>query len=368
MTAPSPRFTIVTTTINVPTLLTSYANDALRFGHKTDIIVAGDRKTPAAAETYCKELTDKSGIVCRYLSVADQEKYLAERGADFGRFLPWNCIQRRNVATLMAYDGKAEIIAVIDDDNLLCQPDYLGRHSHLGQTLELDAVHSQSGWWNVCDMLKEARGTRFYPRGYPLTKRWVDDEIYQTRTKITARAVVNAGLWLDDPDVDAIARLACPIRAVGPSDSYHSRIACDVGTWSPFNSQNTALHRDVIPAYILFPFVGRYDDIWAGYVVRRISDHLGDVVTYGDPLVRQKRNPHNLFIDFDLERLGLETTETFIEALHACALTGKNYRDCFIELAGQFEGAIAAACVKPKINPAAFARVVEAMKLWAALF
>jgi hypothetical protein len=40
------------------------------------------------------------------------------------------------------------------------------------------------------------------------------------------------------------------------------------GTWCPFNSQNTALHRDLIPAYVLSPLIGRMDDIWARHVPR----------------------------------------------------------------------------------------------------
>jgi hypothetical protein len=38
------------------------------------------------------------------------------------------------------------------------------------------------------------------------------------------------------------------------------------GTWCPFNSQNTAFHRDLIPAYVLSPLIGRMDDIWARHV------------------------------------------------------------------------------------------------------
>jgi len=41
------------------------------------------------------------------------------------------------------------------------------------------------------------------------------------------------------------------------------------GTWCPFNSQNTALHRDLIPAYVLSPLIGRMDDIWARCVPPR---------------------------------------------------------------------------------------------------
>ena len=46
------------------------------------------------------------------------------------------------------------------------------------------------------------------------------------------------------------------------------------GTWSPFNSQNTALSAKIIPAYPLSPKVGRYDDIWASYVIYRIAGPL----------------------------------------------------------------------------------------------
>lgn len=44
---------------------------------------------------------------------------------------------------------------------------------------------------------------------------------------------------------------------------------------SPFNSQNTAVTRQVLEAYWMCPCVGRMDDIWPSYVVRRVADHLG---------------------------------------------------------------------------------------------
>ena len=69
------------------------------------------------------------------------------------------------------------------------------------------------------------------------------------------------------------------------------------GTWSPFNSQNTALSAKIIPAYPLSPKVGRYDDIWAGYAVLAIADHLDHATMFGFPLVKQERNPHNYFKD-----------------------------------------------------------------------
>ena len=71
-------------------------------------------------------------------------------------------------------------------------------------------------------------------------------------------------------DVDAITRLCNDISAVEYTREKSFSMA--KGTWCPFNSQNTAISRSVIPAYCLSPRVGRYDDIWASYVCLAIMD------------------------------------------------------------------------------------------------
>ena len=83
------------------------------------------------------------------------------------------------------------------------------------------------------------------------------------------------------------------------------------------------------------PCVGRMDDIWPSYVVRRIADHLGDAVAYGFPIVTQERNPHDLFRDLDDERLGMRLGDDFCAALKKAKLTGTTYGGCLAELATQ---------------------------------
>ncbi len=341
----------------MPTLLEAYARDAVEHGRRVEqFVVVGDRKTPPEAARFCESVERDTGIRVRFLGVEDQERYL-ERWPEFADFLPWNCIQRRNVGLLVAWEGEAEIVVTIDDDNFLEQDDYLGRHAHLGAEQELEAVEAETGWWNVCAMLEEARGIPFYHRGHPLSQRWNDGE--WRRTTLRARPVVNAGLWLDDPDVDALARLYFPVCATGPSEHYRDRLALAPGTWAPFNSQNTALLRELVPAYLLFPHVGRYDDIWASYVIRHIADAFGDVVTYGAPLVRQERNPHDYFKDFDAERLGLEANDVFLEALRGCEVSASDYAGAYAEIAAQFPQRTADERLAP---------VCEGMLLWADIF
>lgn len=328
---------IVTTTIHVPTLLEGYCENLRHFGH-TDVtfIIAGDTKTPADIIPFCRRLEETFGIHVVYMGPGEQEEFL-QLWPNLKAHLPWQSLSRRNVAILKAYTQGADIIITIDDDNfVLKDQDFVSEHSRVGRESTLWVVTSSSGWFNICDMLTEAQGLPFYPRGFPLRERWKTATV--THEQRQGRVVVNGGLWLEAPDIDALTWLDLPVRTTNFSDRYPRAIALGHGTWTPFNSQNTALAKEVIPAYFLSPYVGRYDDIWASYIVKKISDHLGDYIAFGTPLVRQIRNPHNYFIDFDRERLGMELTGQFLDALAEVSLTGKNYRDCMGEVADYLEG------------------------------
>ena len=269
---------LVTTTINVPTLLADYCKDFVEYGYKeqVEIIVVGDLKTPKETEEYCGNLQRKYGVKTHWLGVKEQTVFTP---IEYFKFLPWNCIQRRNIGLLYAYSKGAEVIYTIDDDNFLYTKNYIGMHNIDGKKKEFEAFGRASGWHNVCEHLQEKDGKKFYHRGYPFKQR--HNQYANPRAKTTkGRIVVNAGLWLGDPDIDAVTRLALfpDVEACNIN-----KIILDTKTKSPFNSQNTALHRDVIPAYCMIAGIGRYDDIVASYFVKRIADHLEDYVSFGTP-------------------------------------------------------------------------------------
>lgn len=322
-------YAIVTTTIYVPKLLSNYAIDAKKHGRDTIFIVIGDKKTPPETETFCAELAQEHNIRVEYFSPERQDEYLAKWPA-LKEHIQWNCIQRRNVGILYAYELGCESIATIDDDNFLVDSDYLGTHS-IGKELSAIEVSSNTNWVNVCRLLTEAHGRTFYHRGFPLEKRGIEENWTETTKNITP--VVSAGLWLGDPDVDALERL---YHFTDPTDATEmareGRFTPAPGTWTPFNSQNTALARKVIPAYFLSPKVGRYDDIWAAYVTKRIADHFNDRIVFGAPIVKQERNPHNYWRDLDAERYGHSLTLRFVEALEKVTLKGTDYQSCYAEL------------------------------------
>src|SRR5271165_2217238 len=96
----SVKKVIVTTTINTPT-------KAIRkFDAMPDwsLVVIGDLKTP-------KDYRLQRGA---YYSPEDQEKYDKALSDAIG----WNCIQRRNFGLLLAHDMGADVVAVVDDDNI----------------------------------------------------------------------------------------------------------------------------------------------------------------------------------------------------------------------------------------------------------
>jgi hypothetical protein len=92
------------------------------------------------------------------------------------------------------------------------------------------------------------------------------------------------------------------------------------------------LARDIVPAYFLSPRIGRYDDIWASYLILAISHHLGDLIAYGSPLVRQDRNPHDYWKDLDQERPAMRVTDRLCAALRQIRLSGTDYGACFGEI------------------------------------
>jgi len=324
------KITITTTTIHIPYLIEDYVKDVIKYGRKDDVdfVITGDRKTPVEAKEYCHSLQEKYGIPVLFMDVEDQDIYL-DKYSKLKAYLPWNCIQRRQVAILKAYEDGADIIILIDDDNYIACEDYVGHHLGLGKETSLSTVSSPTGWYNICEDLEDRQARKFYPRGYSWVNR-IDEVKDSMWSKKEIRTVVNAGFWLGDPDIDAVTRLAAPIDVISYKRDHN--YALEKGTYSPFNSQNTAIHRDIVPVYFLVPDIGRFDDIWSSYIVERISWQMNDYVSYGQPLVKQNRNEHDLWVDAYAEEMGTKMTTEFCQWLKDIELTKNTYLECGIEL------------------------------------
>jgi hypothetical protein len=294
---------IVTTTINYPkTFVEKYAStDAL-------LIVVGDEKTPPETE----ELVTQHGG--RYLPSYDQNQWQCSVA------IGWNKIQRRNIGFLEAYRLGADVVITVDDDNLPENADVwlAGHKRNLSDYVE-NTVTTNIGWFNPGWLLNHQVQARGFP--YFVVDRPLDFNSGTSKNPVG----VSAGLWLGDPDVDAMTRIVQGLETYelrGPD-----RSVIEPGTWAPINSQNTAWRRDLLPLTFLPPYVGRWDDILGGYVAQWSLWAAGYSVAYGQPLVRQDRNEHNLWKDLADEIAGYEYTTVICDMLAQNPASGEPLAD-----------------------------------------
>lgn len=274
---------IVTTTINSPT-------DAIRkFDAMLDwtLVVIGDLKTP-------KDYKLARGI---YVDPETQQKY----DRDLSEAIGWNCIQRRNFGLLWAKDLGAEIIALVDDDNIPL-PGW-GENLMINRDTEVNYYQTSD---SAFDPVGATNHNQIWHRGFPL--QLIPQRDYSTKTKKRIAADVQADFWNGDPDIDAICRMEHAPECKFEEEYFP--ISSD--KLSPFNSQNTFISRKVLHHYFLFPHVGRMDDIWASYYVQA---KLGAKVVYGKPSVFQARNAHDLVKDMRQEYIGYENNLNIVEEL-----------------------------------------------------
>ena len=357
---------IVTTTINVPTLFEGYCRDFAEHKRKgINFIVIADKKTPPAARTYCEQLQATYGYSFEYMDVEDQVSYL-KRFPELDAYLPYNSVQRRNIGMLRAYEIGAQAILTVDDDNFVLEPDLLQYHLKVGQRVELPALSSSNQWLDPCQFLTATPQMAFYHRGFPMAQRWQPTET--TESTRTARVIVNVGMWVGDPDVDAWVRLTVPLEAIRWNKSNNFTLA--PGTWAPFNSQQTTLARDLIPAYFLNPNAGRYDDIWASFIVHRFAEHFDDAISYGSPVVShlQKRSLASLWHDLGDERMGVLLNTHFIDMLRTVKLTGSSYAECYAELAAHLRCELETRQIASKDGVEYLREYIRGMDMWLQTF
>ena len=273
---------IVCTSINKPTLAVK------KFDLMKDwnLVIVGDKKTP-------KNYKLKNGV---YLSPKKQEK-IDKKLSDL---IGWNCIQRRNFGILYAWKNGADIVAVVDDDNI--------PYKNWGKKLLIDKKTKTNFYKTnepAFDPISVTNHKNLWHRGFPI--QILDKRNNVKKQKKIIKPDIQADFWNGDPDIDAICRMEhhpnCKFK-----NKYFPLASNKV---SPFNSQNTFISKKVLPHYFLFPHIGRMDDIWASYYVLS----KGFKVVYNKASVFQKRNEHDLTKDMLKEFIGYENNLNLVKDL-----------------------------------------------------
>lgn len=265
------------------------------------LFIAGDENTPIGLQDFIQSL----GSEHMFFGPDAQRRWKSSK------VIGWHSIQRRNIAILEAIASGAERIITVDDDNIpLTDIEHI--LDAFNPTSPLLFVGSKSGWYNPCEHLHP----QVYHRGFPYSQRptrEVDATLTRSDYMVNPTGVV-AAMWMGEPDVGAIDRMAKPTTVYGCHEVLRKRdIVLMEGTWAPFNSQATAWNAKYAALMMCWPGVGRFDDILASFIARRILDELGVMVRYTRPLVRQDRNDHNVLKDIKAEMWGLENQDVICQ-------------------------------------------------------
>ena len=252
-----------------------------------ELVVIGDKKTP-------RDYHLERGI---YVPPEEQEKYDPALSEAIG----WNCIQRRNFGFLWAKDMHADVVAVVDDDNIPL--DGWGQDLLVGKEVEVDYYETDLP---AFDPVGATNHGHLWHRGYPL--QLVPKRDYSRKTRKKVRADIQADFWNGDPDIDAICRIEhAPECRFDPG--CFPMAANKMG---PFDSQNTFLAAEVLKDYFIFP------------ARRPHGRHLGGLLRAGQgmprssttrPSVYQERNVHDLIRDMRQEYIGYENNLKLVEDL-----------------------------------------------------
>jgi hypothetical protein len=315
---------VLTTTIHVPTFFEGVCENAREHGHENiRFYVIGDHKTPAGAGEFCASMQKKFGLEFRYYDVPAQiEIVKGLPGAE--RILPYNWGGRKMLANILAYRDGAERLIMLDDDNFMTGSDFFGHYDVVGRESDTQVISSDSGWFNIYQGVVEEKSLPIFPRGYPWSERFGEDKSWNVEAGRGTIAALN-GFVLGDPDIDAISRLFWPIRVSAMQPNFAPGFALAPGTWSSWNNQNTALSRAAAPAYFTPPVVGRNSDIWSAFVLCKLAAHFDEMVAFGEPLVEQVRNPHNLWVDLEDELPNNKANEYFLNIMRSAKLIGDDY-------------------------------------------
>lgn len=311
---------IVLTTIHHPSILKNLYDNIRKHGHldEVKVWVVGDRKTPASAATFAREMSRK-GLETNYFDIPQQDEW--GKAFPLYNLIPYDTDGRRVFGYLRALEEGCEIMVAMDDDNFPTEDDFVGRHQKTGQKWPGMLVREPAQFHNICEYLTLEPPRLVFPRGFPFQLRGHVNQPEFVSSPKNATIGVTEGLWLDEPDVDATTWLNGKVKGIrynGPD-----LFLLDQSTWSPINTQNTSVVRDLIPAFVFVtmacPVPGgvldRYGDIWGGYFLLALMQDTKYYAAFGRPLVHHHRNPHNYVDDLRYEYWGVILTDWLLYLL-----------------------------------------------------
>lgn len=258
-----------------------------------------------------------------------------------------DCI--RSFGYYRAWKDGAKYIITLDDDCHRTE-EHEGTKSfvdsHVANLYRTSSKYAFPPWTATIDGLK--------PRGVPFK-----DTMRSLDTKISH------GLWLENPDLDAVTHLSAKHFEGHWEDGYTPIFQyIPRGNYYPMCGMNLAWKAEITPIMYfllmgqpLWPY-DRFGDIWCGIISKKILDHLDMDVWSGDPVVVHKKASDPM-VNLDKEYPGYVINEILWKYIDALKLKKHTFKTCYLEVADHL-GALR--------RGEYWSKLCKAMHIWTELF
>jgi Reversibly glycosylated polypeptide len=223
-------------------------------------------------------------------SVADRTRMLGR----LERAIPSHTGACRDFGLLLArYEADpGDVIVALDDDCRVGDDFPDAARSALLSSKSRRMVRDTARHFNVLDLYRP-RIAGLFPRGFPYSARvgYRSPGFSSTTNRLPS---FNVGLWRHVFDVNAIDKAVDPAYTHPSARLREDSVALPSGVLISVCSMNMQMSPEVVPAAYQLPMhvpvmkghvIDRFGDIWGGFVLKRLMDVNGDLMTVGAPLV-----------------------------------------------------------------------------------
>jgi hypothetical protein len=282
--------------------------------------------------------------------------------------IPHKSAATRNFGHYVAYQEGFDVVVALDYD---CRTRAGWLEQHLEALAEVQDAPALQGEW-----INSVEQPGFYARGYPYEYRTAERSVVR---ETTARGTVklNMGVWdnvLDLNGIDKVQRDVAGLEVPKEPGLRGAQNYVALGN-IPVCGMNTSFAAELTPAYFFLPDLwidgwqlSRHDDIWGGYILKKLMDKRGDLFRYGRPVVehtRQSNLQRVMVFEHYMHLMAREFFEIVDRAADAVATGG--YQAMFADFVEEYLRAVARSTA-PAHYRRTFAELGAAMDRWRRCF
>lgn len=295
----------------------------------------------------------------RYFDYTEQRRIMGEHYPA----IPHKSAAVRNFGHYLAYKEGYDVIIALDYD---CRVRKGWLEEHLNSLRAAVQAPALAGNW-----INTIEQPGFYARGYPYEYRNPEASAV-SETTATGEVKLNMGVWDNVLDLNGIDKLQAEAPLTPGLRGEQNYVA--LGN-VPLCGMNTAFRAELTPAYFFLPDVwingwqlSRHDDIWGGYIVKKLMDKRGDLLSYGRPVVEHTRQS-NMNRVIMLEHYMHLMAREFYAIVDAAAEAVKpgSYTDMFAHLTEECRRQVERSSA-PAHYKQGYRDLVEAMQRWSDSF